>query len=72
MEALVGDYTRPGDLVCDPTAGFGVTLSAALKMGRTAIGSEMDVEAFDVASRTLAGLDPRPRIEQPGLFGGAQ
>ena len=44
MEALVRDYTRPGDLVCDPCAGYGTTLAAALRNGRRAIGAEMDPE----------------------------
>ena len=44
MEALVRDYSRPGDLVCDPCAGYGTTLAAALRQGRRAIGSEMDPE----------------------------
>ena len=42
MEALVRDYTRPGDLVADPCAGYGTTLAAALRLGRSAVGAEMD------------------------------
>ena len=44
MEALVRDYTRPGDLVADPCAGYGTTLAAALRLGRSAVGAEMDPE----------------------------
>lgn len=59
MRALVRDYTRPGDLVCDPCAGGATTLLAAVTEGRRAIGSEMDVETFKKAQRRLsAGYTP--------------
>ena len=71
-EALVRDYSDPGMLVCDPCAGWGNTLVAAAKLGRRAVGAEMDDEAYRVAARVLRG-DGRaePLIEQPSLFGGA-
>lgn len=65
MQALVRDYTRPGDLVCDPFAGWGSTLAAAVALGRRAIGSEMDADAFTEAKRRLA------RPLQVDMFGGA-
>lgn len=34
MRALVRDYSRPGDLICDPCAGYATTGVAALGMGR--------------------------------------
>jgi hypothetical protein len=69
VDALVRDYSRPGDLVCDPCAGWGTTLLAALRNGRRAIGAEVDAEAHDRAARALAGLPPRDE-RQPDLFGG--
>lgn len=54
MRALVRDYTRPGDLVCDPCAGGGTTLLAALTEGRRAVGAEMDRDRFDIARKRLA------------------
>lgn len=53
MQALVRDYSRPGDLVCDPLAGFGSTLAAAVALGRRAIGAEMDEDAYAEAQRRL-------------------
>jgi hypothetical protein len=41
MEAIVNDYTTPGDRVCDPFAGYGETLLAAWKLCRKGIGAEM-------------------------------
>ena len=55
--ALVRDYSRPGDLVCDPVAGWGGFLRAAVHQGRRAIGAEIDRGAHRkamVLSRYLA------------------
>lgn len=68
IEALVRDYSDPGMTVCDPCAGWGSTLLAASKLGRDAIGAEMDRDAFDIADRTIRGEEARPRDEQPSLF----
>lgn len=54
MDALVRDYSRPGDLVCDPFAGWGTTLASALAYKRRAVGAEMDPEAYREAVRRLA------------------
>lgn len=54
MRSLVRDYTRPGDLVCDPCAGGGTTLLAALSEGRCAVGAEMDPEHYEIAKKRLA------------------
>ncbi len=53
MRAIVRDYSRPGDLVCDPYAGSGTTLLAAVMEGRKAIGAEMDEGRFDMAVKRL-------------------
>lgn len=60
MQALVRDYSRPGDLVCDPCAGGGTTLLAAAIEGRRAIGAELDADTHALAARRLArGYTPR-------------
>lgn len=53
MQALVRDYSRPGDLVCDPCAGGGTTLLAAVQTGRRAVGSEMDAVTHAKATKRL-------------------
>jgi site-specific DNA-methyltransferase (adenine-specific) len=55
MRAIVRDYSRPGDVVCDPFAGHGTTLLAAAIEGRRAVGSEMDAEAHAAAVARLSG-----------------
>ena len=57
MLALVSDYSRPGDVVCDPCAGGGTTLLAAEKLGRDSIGSEMDPETWRKAASRLGLID---------------
>jgi len=73
MRAIVRDYSRPGDTVCDPTAGWGTTLRAAQETGRLWLGSEMDPHAHAVATKRLAQPYTPPlfddaRPAQTGIF----
>lgn len=84
MRALVRDYSRPGDLICDPCAGGGTTLLAAAIEGRRAVGAECMPEHFEIASKRITqGFTPTlfdgstppsstradaPRAEQASLF----
>jgi DNA modification methylase len=54
MRAIVRDYSRPGDIVCDPFAGDATTLLAAAMEGREAVGSECDESAFEAAQARLS------------------
>lgn len=54
MRALVRDYSRPGDLICDPCAGGGTTMLAAAIEGRRAIGAECDPKTHELARRRIA------------------
>lgn len=62
MQSLVRDYSRPGDLICDPCAGGGTTLLAAAIEGRRAVGAEMDPAHFEIAQKRLG------RGYTPSLF----
>lgn len=54
MEALVRDYSRPGDLIADPCMGSGTTILAARSQGRRAVGAEIDPATFALAQRRLS------------------
>lgn len=53
LEAIVRDYTEPGDLVVDPCFGWGSTFQATRVLGRRGVGAEVDREAFAEAQRRL-------------------
>ena len=53
MQALVRDYSKPGDLVFDSHMGAGTTGVACVLEGRRFIGVEIDREAFDIACERI-------------------
>jgi len=68
MRELVGDFSRPGDLVMDVFAGSGTTGLACHQLGRRFLGWELSPEYHAIATRRLNGDEARPSIHQPGLF----
>lgn len=53
MQAIVRDYSRPGDLVVDPFAGSGTTALACAIEGRRCITSEKDPKHYAIAKKRL-------------------
>lgn len=62
VAALVNAYTDAGDLVFDPFAGFGTTVATAQRLGRAAIGLEIDAARVAYAKATLT--DPSSMREE--------
>lgn len=67
MKKIVSDYSREGDIVCDPCAGGATTLLAAGELGRHAVGAECDKDTYAKALDRL-----RLAINQQSLFAPAQ
>lgn len=64
MRSIVRDYTRPGDLVCDPCMGGCTTGLAALSEGRRFVGSEIDPAHFEIARKRLAAGYTPPLFQE--------
>lgn len=54
MAELVGLFSDPGQLICDPFMGSGTTGVAAVKLGRKFIGIEIEPKYFDIACRRIS------------------
>lgn len=63
MERILTDFTDPGELVADPFCGSGTTLVAARRLGRRAVGWEVEPKVAEVARRRV-----EEAREQMGLF----
>lgn len=65
MEAIVRDYSREGQTVCDPCMGRGTTAIAALSMGRDFIGIERDPEEFERACERIRNAQSQQSLLDP-------
>jgi site-specific DNA-methyltransferase (adenine-specific) len=54
MRLMVCDYSRPGELVCDPFMGAGTTGVACANEGRRFVGIEIDPAAFETCCQRIA------------------
>ena len=66
MQLMVGDYSRPGEMVCDPFMGSGTTGVACAREGRSFVGVEIDPAAFELACKRIEDAQ-----RQGSLFGEA-
>ena len=53
VKTLIGNSTRPGDIVLDPFLGSGTTAVACMELGRKYIGFEINGEYFETAQRRI-------------------
>jgi len=56
VEHFLNEFTRPGDIVLDPFAGYGTTLLVAEELGRVGYGIEFN----ERKARYVQGLLPHP------------
>jgi DNA modification methylase len=49
VERLIVRYSNEGELIFDPFLGIGTTAYMALKLGRTAVGTELNATYFDAS-----------------------
>jgi site-specific DNA-methyltransferase (adenine-specific) len=78
MRELVGLFSNPGQIVCDPFMGSGTTGVAAVRMGRSFVGVEKNPVYFDLACRRIEAalaspdmfIDPPKPIKPASLFDG--
>jgi len=54
MEHIISASSRPGDLVADFFMGSGSTVKAALKLGRRALGVELETATFETTAAKVA------------------
>jgi site-specific DNA-methyltransferase (adenine-specific) len=64
MAELVGLFTEPGSLICDPFMGSGTTGVACIKRGRRFVGIEQDQKYFEIACERIDFA-----ARQPDMFG---
>ena len=57
VSAIIDGFSKPGDLIYDPMFGSGTTLIEASKLGRRAIGSDINPIANEICSISLTQWD---------------
>jgi site-specific DNA-methyltransferase (adenine-specific) len=64
LERLITSCTDPGDLVLDPYLGSGTTSVVCARLGRRAIGIDLNRRAVSIARRRLGELGVDAREER--------
>ena len=78
MEELISLFTNPSQTILDPFMGSGTTGAAAVNLGRTFIGIEIDETYFDIACQRIEDAlkqprlfaEPKPKTTQESMFTG--
>ena len=59
LERIIAATSRPGDLVLDPFCGSGTTLAAAVRLGRRAVGVDVNRRAVALCRERLSAVQVR-------------
>ena len=71
-EFMIRELSDPGDLVFDPMLGSGTTLVEAMRLGRRAVGCDIDPLARMIAAAKLTPIDPVAALrERDRILAGA-
>ena len=62
-EFLIARLSGPGDVILDPMLGSGTTLVEAVRLGRRAVGCDIDPLALMIASAKLTPIDAEAALE---------
>ena len=62
-ELLIDRLSEPGDVVFDPMLGSGTTLVEAVRLGRRAVGCDIDPLARIIATAKLTPIDPLAALQ---------
>ena len=62
-EFLIEELSVPGDVVFDPMLGSGTTLVEAVRLGRRAVGCDIDPLARMIAAAKLSHIEPMAALE---------
>jgi DNA modification methylase len=62
MEALIADFTNPGDIILDPFMGSGTTGVACVNTGREFIGIEKNQKYFNIAYDRIRSAQMQQRL----------
>ena len=63
-EFIIRRLSDPGDLILDPMLGSGTTLVEALRLGRRAVGCDIDPLARMIAAAKLTSIDPLDALRE--------
>ena len=62
LKRMIEIFTDPGDVVIDPCCGSGSTLRAAMELGRSAYGFEIDRNFYQRAKDEMIVLERNPQM----------
>lgn len=57
ISQYIRNYTNPGEIIIDPFCGSGIVISEAIRLGRKAVGIELNPMAYFITKMTLLPIN---------------